>query len=244
MSGVVSPSALTANDEHLMNVLFDPGSSVSKRGAIIDSGLQALPDIEPQQLQALRAREALIIKPLDSQDPLREAVENAIVQLTELLDTNPAYPSAYMNRAQARRLLISQSNHTFHETSVRNVQLVLSDLTKTIELAAPTSPSAPVSSFQAELLSKAYTHRAYVMHMMSKPGNPSGIVQRLSGGGGVQTLEDMASRDFFMGGIYGDAIAKEMAVATNPYAKMCGAIVKEALKQEISHSLDSRGKDL
>ena len=50
---------------------------------------------------------------------------------------------------------------------------------------------------------------------------------------GADQLEEMASRDFFFGGQYGNEIARQLAVQTNPYAKMCGAIVKEALRKEV-----------
>lgn len=46
-------------------------------------------------------------------------------------------------------------------------------------------------------------------------------------------LEEMASQDFFEAGRYGNEVAKQLSVGTNPYAKMCGAIVREALKKEI-----------
>lgn len=43
-------------------------------------------------------------------------------------------------------------------------------------------------------------------------------------------LEELASRDFTMGGRYGDESARGMAVRTSPYAKLCGQIVQEAMK--------------
>jgi len=45
-------------------------------------------------------------------------------------------------------------------------------------------------------------------------------------------LEELASRDFALGGRYGNKIARQLSVQTNPYAKACGAIVKEALRKE------------
>jgi len=35
-----------------------------------------------------------------------------------------------------------------------------------------------------------------------------------------------------MGGRYGNEMARAMSVATNPYAKLCGGIVKEAMRAE------------
>ena len=60
-------------------------------------------------------------------------------------------------------------------------------------------------------------------------GAGAGLLRGLS----AEALEQMASRDFFFGGRYGDRKAREMSVKTNPYAKMCGAIVKEALRKEL-----------
>lgn len=38
--------------------------------------------------------------------------------------------------------------------------------------------------------------------------------------------------DFASAARFGDEVAREMSVRTNPYAKMCGAIVKNALREE------------
>lgn len=59
----------------------------------------------------------------------------------------------------------------------------------------------------------------------------SSLPTKLSGLSSEQ-LEDMASKDFFLGGRYGNKIARELSVKTNPYAKMCGAIVQEAMRME------------
>jgi hypothetical protein len=45
-------------------------------------------------------------------------------------------------------------------------------------------------------------------------------------------FEEAASRDFAMGGRYGNEVAKGLAVSTNPTAKLCGRIVREAIKKE------------
>lgn len=45
-------------------------------------------------------------------------------------------------------------------------------------------------------------------------------------------LEELASRDFAAAARYGDDVAREMSVRTNPYAKMCGSIVRNALVEE------------
>ena len=52
-------------------------------------------------------------------------------------------------------------------------------------------------------------------------------------------LEEMASRDFFMGGRFGNKVAQQLAVQTNPYAKMCGAIVQEAMRKDFGGDLSA-----
>lgn len=51
-------------------------------------------------------------------------------------------------------------------------------------------------------------------------------------GKGKSELEELASTDFASAARFGDEVAREMSVRTNPYAKMCGAIVKNALREE------------
>jgi hypothetical protein len=45
-------------------------------------------------------------------------------------------------------------------------------------------------------------------------------------------FEENASRDFMMGGRYGNEIAKALAVSTNPTAKLCGEMVRGAMRKE------------
>ena len=45
-------------------------------------------------------------------------------------------------------------------------------------------------------------------------------------------FEEATSMDFALGGRYGNEIAKGLAVSTNPTAKLCGQMVREAMKKE------------
>jgi hypothetical protein len=47
-------------------------------------------------------------------------------------------------------------------------------------------------------------------------------------------FEEEASRMFYLGGLYGNEVAKALAVHTNPHAKLCGSIVKEAMRKELA----------
>lgn len=44
--------------------------------------------------------------------------------------------------------------------------------------------------------------------------------------------EEAASGDFLMGGRLGNEVARQMAVVVNPTAKLCGDMVREAMRME------------
>lgn len=50
-------------------------------------------------------------------------------------------------------------------------------------------------------------------------------------------LESWAAHDFEMGARYGNEVAREMAKATNPYARLCGAIVGEVMRREMGDGM-------
>lgn len=125
------------------------------------------------------------------------------------------------------------------------LELALTDLDSAIRLATPRSPSDPVSPSQAKLLAQAHTQRATLLHTASKDlkeresDRESKDGLRLSKTSPYENFttemfEEAGARDFFLGGRYGNEIGKAMAVHTNPYAKMCGNIVKEAMRKEFS----------
>lgn len=75
------------------------------------------------------------------------------------------------------------------------------------------------------MLRTAYSHRAFLYLKASETGTElKGL--------GKSELEELASKDFAAAARFGDEAAREMSVRTNPYAKMCGAIVKNALREE------------
>ena len=86
-------------------------------------------------------------------------------------------------------------------------------------------------------MADAHTHRGYLLLKAARvkkagSGDEATGPERLRGLSADQ-LEEMASRDFFFGGRYGNKVAQQLSVQTNPYAKMCGAIVKEAMRKEL-----------
>ncbi|KAJ5595113.1 uncharacterized protein N7459_001321 [Penicillium hispanicum] len=245
--------SLTSNDAAVLQALFDAESSPSS-GITIDSALPPWPtsvNISPEDLISLKNRETEIIRTLQASDaPSREVVQSALDGIDTLLKQYPTYPSAYTNRAQTLRILAelqsdSQAGNREADDALFTPQTadlstrVFADLGQAITLATPTSPADPMSSVQARLLADAHTHRGYLLlkaARIQKNQSAQGVrevgPERLRGLG-ADELEEMASRDFFFGGRYGNKVAQQLAVQTNPYAKMCGAIVKEAMRKEV-----------
>lgn len=258
----IEPSrpSLTSNDAAVLQALFDAESSPSS-GITIDPSLPPWPasvDISPADLATIKTRETDIIRKLQNEEtPSLETAQSAQDDLDSLIAQYPTYPSAYTNRAQVLRILVdlqssqTQTQNTQNEPddalfTAETTELssrILSDLGKAITLATPPSPADPLSTVQSRLLADAHTHRGYILlkaarvkknHQMEQKEVDVGP-ERLRGLGADQ-LEEMASRDFFLGGRFGNKVAQQLAVQTNPYAKMCGAIVKEAMKKEAEGS--------
>lgn len=251
-----SRPSLTNNDAAVLQALFDAESSPSS-GITVDPSLPSWPatvDISQKDLTTLKTRETQIILKLQaSETPAQETVHTALEELNTLLEEYPTYPPAYSNRAQTLRLLADLEYNQHHTTSAESStdeslftpeaadlsSRIFADLGKAITLATPASPADPISSVQARLLADAHTHRGYLLLKAARVKKTRSEVEvgsvgpeRLRGHSADQ-LEEMASRDFFLGGRYGNKVAQQMAVQTNPYAKMCGAIVKEAMRKEM-----------
>ncbi|KAL2374104.1 hypothetical protein BDBG_03442 [Blastomyces gilchristii SLH14081] len=278
---------LSANDSAVLQALFDAESSLSNAstGIHLDSSLpQQLPGISPAELSKLQALERAAILPLQAEttgrDTIRDAnkIRAAVAKLTAIIEENKGYASAYVNRAQAARMLVESGmdgNEKDEEEQRELANMIFADLSTVISLLSPSpssssySPSlssasqhpSPLSPLHARILANAHTHRAYIVYraaraLDSKPSPPSKKKNNNNSNNNnndnttpgtatlttlpvhlrdksAQHLEEMASMDFQLGGRYGNEIARQMAVKTNPYAKMCGAIVKEAMRKEM-----------
>ncbi|KAA8913664.1 hypothetical protein FN846DRAFT_902726 [Sphaerosporella brunnea] len=91
---------------------------------------------------------------------------------------------------------------------------VRADLEQAVALARPRARLAPVSALQARVLSNAYTQLGALLLREGK--------------------EDEAGAAFQEAARYGGEVARTMAVKLNPLARLCGAIVKEAMRKEMS----------
>ncbi|CZR58201.1 uncharacterized protein PAC_08092 [Phialocephala subalpina] len=241
----MTSSNLSTSDSQVLTQIFDPESAPTA-SIVID---QTLPhDIhitKSSLLSQLRKRELEAIWHIESinpsspseikDSPFRQALE----LFRNLIEEHPNYASAYNNRAQLVRwrygdsVLVKGSE----QQVAKMAKTVLSDLNTAITLGTPSSPSSPVSPGQARLLAQAHTQRATLLYTALKVLKSSNTEEERRseerfGGKSAEELEDQSARDFFMGGRYGNEISKAMAVHVNPYAKMCGNIVKEAMRQE------------
>lgn len=258
----ISPArpSLTNNDAAVLQALFDAESSPSS-GITIDTSLPPWPSsvtVPEDDLGVLQRRETEIISKLQaSEKPTRETVQSALDDLNTLVDQHPSYPPVYTNRAQVLRLLVnlqhnqepvtvdpqsgaSAEDALFTPQASELSSRIFADLGQAIDLATPASPADPVSSMQARLLADTHTHRGYLLLKAARTRKTQVFRQDSGEGGpeclrglGADKLEEMASHDFFMGGRFGNKVAQQLAVQTNPYAKMCGAIVQEAMRKEL-----------
>ncbi|KAF2755149.1 hypothetical protein EJ05DRAFT_124068 [Pseudovirgaria hyperparasitica] len=220
---------LTSNDARVLTALFDPESSPNSTPKT-DASLPPYPSIASSTLSTLRALEASAIRPLNVPHPSAHAIQTAISALTDIINQEPTYASAYANRAQARRLALCDP--LFAHENATEVEALFADLDACITHASPASPISPVSPHQVRLLAAAHTHRGYLLMKAATAAQESALLVGPVRARTKDELEEQASREFFLGGRYGDRTAREMSVRTNPYAKMCGAIVKEAMKKE------------
>lgn len=94
------------------------------------------------------------------------------------------------------------------------------DLNTAIDLTTPSTPSSPIIKSQAKVLAQAHTQRATLF--LCAPDKSK------------DEREAAAQRDLFLGGRYGNALAREAAVGMNKFAKMCGDIVRVAREDEMA----------
>lgn len=225
--------ALTTRDSIVLKSLFDPEASATHTTKHASSQT-SLPGMAEHQFTIYRSTELQIISQLQEKSPATGTAQDTIDELSSLIKESPGYASAYINRAQARRLLIPLDGLFTPDHAEASEQL-LKDLQQGIQLAEPKSSDQEPSTHQTTVLAAAYTHRGFLLLKIAdniRNGEQVHGVNEAVKSASAETIEEQASRDFAAGGQYGNKEAREMAVRTNPYAKICGAIVKEALKKE------------
>lgn len=189
------------------------------------------------------------LKAMTGSSPV-DAYKECLRGLSTLITAHPSYASARNNRVQAIRRLYGDGMLVIGVDSSDSPLLAgvdgperqnaasqaLSDLDTCISLLSPTKAHAQMSPHAVKTLSLAHTQRAAIYYQTSKTltrgGNLDIQGDRREASWTQLDFEEAASSDFAMGGRYGNEIAKGLAVSTNPTAKLCGQMVREAMKKE------------
>lgn len=226
---------LSHNDRLVLFRVFDshPAGSLSK--SLVDPELPTTSktNLYPTILKKLQSQEHSIITTCSSVSVSAESLKQAIDQLTVLIHSHATYSSAYNNRAQVLRLLYGDD---LYSEEVKTTTL-WNDLCTAIRLELPEQPNRKVCEFQARVLKAGYAQRGYLTWKAAKsaknsPENAGNLPEELKELTQSE-MEDRARADLEMAGRYGDQEAMKMAVSANPYARLCGNIVQEAMKVEI-----------
>jgi hypothetical protein len=245
---------LSKADSKVLAQVFDPESGPAKVEVLIDSSLPGDQHVKDEALLAkLKAAEREAIELIESYEKSKnqteqakdQAYRSALVRLDNLVRENPSYASARNNRAQLRRWRFGDRNMICQRRKEPNTDRTVAagatvdDLKQCISLASPGRPQDPVSPSQGRLLAQAYTQLGALFYAASKDlDDPDEveIVDAESKSWTKDRFEEEASRLFYTGGLYGNEVAKALAVHTNPHAKLCGSIVKEAMRKELAMS--------
>jgi len=229
---------LSKNDSLVLSQIFDPllPSSLSTTPLIDTDLITTLPYIPPDLLPVLQSVEVSALAPLDIPSPSPHLLQRTIDELTELIISCPDYPSAYNNRAQALRLLHGDN---IYNACVRG-STMWHDLCTVIKLASPREQSESVCVLQGQILGSAYVQRGYLTWKAANTGDKRAedaefLLRELSMSmsGPLGTLMESARSDLEMAGRYGYEEARKLVVSANPYARLCGNVVEEALRAEI-----------
>lgn len=240
MATVATP--LSANDSQVLFKIFDPESTTPTTQPV-DPSLPPLPHFSSSLLSTLQSQEQAAISSINTPSPSPQATQAAISALTTLIETHPTYPSAYNNRAQARRLLAVSSNAVQPDFELQTS--ILLDLNTAITLASPSAAQEPISSHRQLVLSAAHAHRADIFYRISPhwplpsdiPGREAflaALPADVRAAQGKAEVEEAAGNEFSVAGRFGSEVGREMGKMLNPYARLCGGIVGEVLGREMS----------
>jgi hypothetical protein len=224
-------TSLSGNDAAVLGALFDPEASLSNSTNVEDSLPEGFSDTE---LRLIQQQEKGALWPLNKDNPTKIDILSAIQNLDQLVVKHPMYASGWNNRGQARRMLFNLG--PIH-SQLDLLRQIVEDLDRAIAIAGRKSPVASVPALNAKVLASAHTHRGLLFWAASRSDDLraalTSSIDRLAGYD-AERLEELASLEFAAGGRYGNETARQLAVKLNPYAKLCGSIVKEAMQKEIS----------
>jgi len=246
----MAPLQLSTADAKVLVQVFDPESGPRNAAVVVDPDQPSDRHLCDEAVQVLKQKERHAIAVVEQYESARERPQSkhepyvsALRILDDVIKQNPTYASALNNRAQLRRwrygdrFLMCQSKAREDPERAAAGIAVVHDLQSCIALTAPDNRQSAVSPAQGRLLAQAYTQLAAVYLAASKDLDSPSVMNILNLGaafGSREQLEEEASKYFYLGGLYGNEVAKALAVQINPHAKLCGNIVREAMCQEIA----------
>nr|POF00974.1 tetratricopeptide repeat protein 36 [Quercus suber] len=248
------PVQLSKADSKVLAQVFDPESISIRPEVIVDADLPSDRHILDEAIVAqLKHRERNAIQIVEAFETLEhktivlkhKTFSRALSLLDAIVAEYPKYASARNNRAQLRRWRFGDRNMLFQQNGaidperVAAVSAIEADLRESISLASPQRVQDAVSPSQGRLLGQAYTQLAAILHGASEDLAAEDINTALSNEhrSRKEHFEEEASRNFYLGGLYGNEVAQALAVNTNPHAKLCGGIVQEAMRKEMAQVL-------
>ncbi|ODV59632.1 uncharacterized protein ASCRUDRAFT_71581 [Ascoidea rubescens DSM 1968] len=180
-------------------------------------------------------------------------IQESIEILEEIFEDEEgeSYGSVFNNLAQMKRLylhFLEKEKEEKKGSSILEMRKlerdILNDLKRAIELTLPKElkrdemnernnqgiieelhlQQCKVSKMQSKVLSSAYLQYATMLICKSVKMEEDKEEQ--------MKIERLASEYMFIGGMFGNEISKRVSMKINPYGKLCGDIVKEAIINE------------
>jgi hypothetical protein len=227
---MASATTLSKRDSHVLGALFDPESSLLS-SCQIKNLENAYYDADT--LNNLKTIERQALAYVNAASPSSADILSTIQILSQLIEEYPQYASAYNNRAEARRISCDAED-LMHQPDM--LKAIFADLEQAISLTTPNHDLETVSSEHAAVLAGAHTHRASLLYLASQMNLPEHVLGQVEdlAGQDRQQLEECANKNFVAGGRFGNRLAKQLGVKTNPYAKLCGNIVRKAMRREFN----------
>lgn len=253
---------LSKHDMNVLEKIQDPESnpaggaivdpSLPRDPNIVDNGTYGrVVEKERQIIQIIQKFETQLSRTISEEATLSaiDDYKTCVTRFDQLISEHPDYASARNNRAQLYRRLYGDAMLLSETTGMplplieqpdraeklKASATVLDDLDRSISLISPSSLSAPMSPQVARTLSMAHTQRAAIYLKTAKLMSYRTLdmdKNRKESQWTKVAFEEAASQDLAYGGRYGNQIAKGLAVSVNPTAKLCGQIVREAMKKE------------
>ncbi|KAK3705615.1 hypothetical protein LTR37_013223 [Vermiconidia calcicola] len=252
MRSALSQVQLSKADSKVLAQVFEPESGPAKAEVLVDpykpadrhiDDKLALAKLKARERDAIRLIEDFENPAIQSSHSKDEVYRKALSLLDQIIEDYPDYASARNNRAQLRRWrfgdrnMLCQARHPKDSDRSEAVSATVQDLRCSIALASPERSGDAVSPAQGKLLAQVYTQLGAVCYAASKDLeeiSDGEIVDEELSGWTKDAIEEEVSRMFYLGGLYGNEVAKALAVHTNPHAKLCGNIVKEAMRKELA----------